>query len=64
MASFTPKLKDRLKELGAEFYRQGNGDHEIWWNPKNGKKTIVDGNIKSRHTANKSLKDLGFKKHF
>ena len=35
--------------------RQGRGDHEIWFSPISGKHFPVDGNIKSRHTANAVL---------
>lgn len=64
MDSFTPELKKLLEDFGCEFVRHGKGDHEIWRNPISGKKTIVDGKIKSRHTANRVLQQLGFKKHF
>lgn len=64
MASYTRQLKRLLKEAGCEFYAQGKGDHEIWWNPETGKKFDVDSNIKSRHTANAVLKQAGLRKAF
>jgi len=44
--------------------RQGRGDHEIWFSPISGKHFPVDGNIKSRHTANPMLARAGLKKAF
>lgn len=64
MPSFTPKLKEILRQAGCEFHRQGRGDHEIWHSPVNGKKFTVDNNIKSRHTANETLKQAGLPKAF
>ena len=64
MAGFTRAGNEKLKEGGCEFFRQGDGDHEIWWNPKTGIKFPVDANIKSRHTANGILKQAGLPKAF
>lgn len=50
-------------DAGCEFFRNGKGDHEIWQCP-NGSKVTVDGNIKSRHTANEVLKQAGLTKAF
>jgi predicted RNA binding protein YcfA (HicA-like mRNA interferase family) len=60
---YTPELKKLLIAAGCEFYRMGKGDHEIWSCP-NGCKVTVDGNIKSRHTANGVLKQAGLHKAF
>jgi hypothetical protein len=49
---------------GCYFLRQGRGDHEVWFSPISHRPFTVDGNIKSRHTANQSLKDAGLPKHF
>jgi len=62
--SLTPELKKLLRQYGCELYRQGKVSHAIWRNPKNNQLTTVSENIKSRHTANKALKDLGFDKQF
>ncbi len=31
----------KLKQLGFQFDRQAKGSHEIWWNPKNRKRTTL-----------------------
>jgi hypothetical protein len=64
LPSYTKPLKERLLAAGCTFVRQGRGDHEIWFSPINGKRFTVDGNIKSRHTANETLKQAGLKKAF
>jgi hypothetical protein len=64
VAGYTRQLKKLLKEGGCEYLQQGRGDHEVWWNPKTGKKFDVDSNIKSRHTANEVLKQAGLPKAF
>jgi len=62
--SYTPQLKKLLKAHGCERVRQGKGDHEWWQSPISGKRFVVDGHIKSRHTANGVLKQAGLKKAF
>jgi hypothetical protein len=57
VASLTRQLKEILKGHGCYLYRQGKGDHEIWHS-----RFVVDGNIKSRHTANAVLKQAGIDK--
>lgn len=64
MAGYTRHLKKLLRASGCEFLQQGRGDHEVWWNPSTGKKFDVDGDIKSRHTANEVLKQAGLDKAF
>lgn len=64
MPSFTPQLKKLLQENGCRFERQGKGDHEIWFSPHNGRRFVVDSDIRSRHTANAVLKQAGLGKHF
>jgi len=44
--------------------RQGRGDHEIWFSPVSQRNFTVDGTIKSRHTANETLKQAGLPKAF
>lgn len=63
MPGYTADLKRLLMDAGCEFFRNGKGDHEIWQCP-NGSKVTVDGNIKSRHTANEVLKQAGLTKAF
>ena len=64
MANYTRKLKRILRDNGCRFHRQGRGDHEIWYSPLTERYFTVDGAIKSRHTANKSLLDAGLDKQF
>lgn len=63
MASYTRKPKKLLTEHGCIYLRPGKGDHEFW-QTSDGKSFTVDANIKSRHTANKTLKDAGIDKKF
>jgi hypothetical protein len=39
-------------------------DHEIWYSPITERNFVVDGKIKSRHTANGILKQAGLPKQF
>lgn len=63
-SSFTPALKKLLLANGCRFERQGKGDHEIWYSPVSQQSFVVDGEIKSRHTANAVLKQAGLGKQF
>lgn len=64
MADYSRRLKAILKEAGCRFVRQGKGDHEIWYSPITGRYFVVDGKIRSRHTANGVLKQAGLPKAF
>jgi hypothetical protein len=64
MPGFTPELRRILREHGCYFHRQGKGDHEIWYSPLSHQYFTLDGNIKSRHTANAVLKQAGLDKRF
>jgi len=64
MAGFEKPLRKHLAEHGCKFHRQGKGDHEIWWSPITKRYFTVDGKIKSRHTANETLKQAGIEKKF
>ena len=64
MAEYEKKVRLILKSNGCYFVRHGKGDHDIWENPANGKSAAVDSVIKSRHTANAILKELGINYHF
>jgi hypothetical protein len=55
-SSFTPELKRLLSAHGCTFERQGKGDHVIWLSPLTQRRFVVDGHIKSRHTASAVLK--------
>lgn len=62
--SFTPELKKILRAADCYFVRNAKGDHERWFSPINNKEFVVDGCIKSPHTANASLKQAGLPKAF
>lgn len=64
MESFTPELKQILRQAGCYFLRAGRDDHEIWFSPTIGKPFVVDNKIKSHHTANTVLKQAGLPKAF
>ncbi|MCH8167801.1 MAG: type II toxin-antitoxin system HicA family toxin [Proteobacteria bacterium] len=64
MAGFRRKLVRLLKQADCYFHRQGRGDHEIWYSPLSEKYFTVDNGIKSRHTANETLKQAGLQKQF
>lgn len=64
MADYTRELKRILREHDCTFVRQGKGDHEYWYSPMSQRHFVVDGAIKSRHTANETLKQAGIGKRF
>jgi hypothetical protein len=64
MSGYTRELKKILSEAGCSFFRQGKGDHEIWISPLSKRTFTVDNNIKSKHTANETLKQAGLPKRF
>jgi hypothetical protein len=61
-SSFTPQIKKLLLAHGCRFERHGKGDHEIWYSPITQRRFVVDGEIRSRHTANAVLKQAGIGK--
>jgi hypothetical protein len=61
---YSEALRRLLREAGCEVVRQGRGDHEIWRSPLSGVHFVVDGKIKSRHTANAVLRQAGLPKRF
>jgi len=64
LANYTTPLKKQLRSAGCSLERQGKGDHEIWYSPVTRIRFVVDGAIKSRHTANAVLKQAGLPKAF
>ena len=64
MASYTGDLKKILRAAGCYYVRDGKGDQEIWYSSKSQQNFPVDGDIKSRHTANVVLKQAGLPKQF
>jgi hypothetical protein len=63
-ASLTPRLKKLLLAKGCHLVRQGKGDHEIWYSPISERSFVVDGSLRSRHTANAVLRQAGLQKAF
>ena len=64
MADYTRDTCNKLKKHGWKFERHGKGDHNLW-KSADGKNTVaVDGEIKSRHSANEILKRAGIKELF
>ena len=59
MAEYEKKVREILTSNGCYFVRRGKGDHDIWHSPINNNNFPVDGVIKSRHMANKIMKDSG-----
>jgi predicted RNA binding protein YcfA (HicA-like mRNA interferase family) len=64
MATYERDVIQRLKDAGCTFVRHGKGDHDIWYSPITKRTFVVDGTIKSRHTANAVLKQAGLAKGF
>ena len=64
MGGYTRDVKRLLSDAGCHLHRQGKGDHEMWFSPITKRTFTVDGNIKSRHTANGTLTDAGLPKAF
>jgi len=60
MGDYKRPAKKVLADYGCYFLRQGGkGDHEIWYSPIRNIPFTVDGKIKKRTSANKTLKDAG-----
>ncbi|HUI16621.1 MAG TPA: type II toxin-antitoxin system HicA family toxin [Alphaproteobacteria bacterium] len=59
-----PRVKAMLRERRCVFVRHGKGDHDIRRSPINGRRFMVDNNIKSRHWANHTLKQADLEKAF
>ena len=64
MASYLRELKERLTAAGCTFVRAGKSDHEIWYSAITNRHFTVDHGVKSRHTANETLKQAGLPKAF
>lgn len=64
VGSYTDAIIRLLRQAGCELVRHGRGDHDIWRSPITGVHFVVDGKIKSRHTANAVLRQAGLPKQF
>ena len=61
MADYTRVVKKVLSDNNCRFVRFGKGDHEIWYSPIADRNITVDGSIKKRSSAIKTLKKAGIK---
>ena len=64
MGGYLRDMKEKLTKAGCHFVRAGKGDHEIWYSPITKRHFTVDHGVKSRHTANETLKQAGLPKAF
>ena len=64
MAEYEKKVREVLAQNGCYFVRRGKGDHDIWHSPITNKNFPVDTKIKSRHMANRIMKQSGVGFHF
>ena len=64
MKDYGKALRKILDENGCAFVRHGRGDHDVWENPSSKRRFAVPVKIKSRHMANKILKEAGLEKAF
>ena len=65
MAVYEQEVKKILLAADCSFVRQGRGDHEIWFSPLTGRPFVVKAHrMRSRHTANATLKQAGLEKRF
>lgn len=64
MAGFEREVRRVLLDHGCSLVRQGKGEHEIWYSPISDRRFVVDGKIKSRHTANGIMKQAAIDFHF
>jgi len=64
VAEYEKKVRQKLIEYGCYFTRHGKGDHDIWFSPISNHIFPVDGEIKSRHLANKIMIQAGIDHHF
>jgi len=53
MGGYADEVKEKLRQAGCHFVRQGKGDHEIWFSPLTGKRFPVDqgSSLATRQTA-------------
>ena len=64
VGDFGTEVRRRLQAAGCFFKRPAKGDHELWYSPVSKRSFVVDGKIKSRHSANAIMKQAGLPKSF
>ena len=57
-SNFYRQVVDAVRRQGYTRIRRGKGSHEIWAQSA-GNKISIPGKLRSRHTANRILKDAG-----
>ena len=58
-SNYYRRVVDAIRKRGFTRIRQGKGSHEIWAHATRGTKLSVPAKLRSRHTANRILKDAG-----
>ena len=58
-SNYYKQVVDAVRKQGFTRIRQGKGPHEIWAQATAGKKISIPMKLRSRHTANRILKDAG-----
>jgi predicted RNA binding protein YcfA (HicA-like mRNA interferase family) len=56
------ELVRKLRRVGVEFYRQGKGSHEVWWDPVTGRRAMIPnhpGQEIKKKTLAAIMRDLG-----
>ena len=64
MADYEKKVREIIRQNGCKFVRHGKGDHDIFYSPITNANFTVDSTIKSRHTANAIMKQIGINYRF
>ncbi|MCL2045222.1 MAG: type II toxin-antitoxin system HicA family toxin [Oscillospiraceae bacterium] len=59
VADYDKNVRDILLQNGCRLTRHGKGSHEIWYSSIADRSVTVSKKIKSRHTANKIMKEAG-----
>jgi predicted RNA binding protein YcfA (HicA-like mRNA interferase family) len=58
-SNYYNQVVDAIRKQGFTRIRQGKGSHEIWARAGAGNKVSIPSKLRSRHTANRILKDAG-----
>lgn len=58
-SNYYNRVVDAIRKQGFTRIRQSRGSHEIWARAATGTKVSIPRKIRSRHTANRILKDAG-----
>jgi len=59
MADYGRDVRNILSKNGCVFVRHSKGDYDIWFSPITNRNITVDGEIKKRSSANKTLAQAG-----